>query len=218
MAFASLPAIAMTTGIPSVIDGDTIEIHGERVRLHGIDAPESRQLCTRGGKSVRCGQVAARALDVLIGSRPVSCSPKDRDRYGRTVAVCHVGGVDLNDWMVRRGHAVAYSRYTKAYVAAEAEARHAKRGVWAGSFEKPEDWRRQQRQPKKASSPPQAAPDPRCLVKGNISAAGKHIYHRPGQRDYDRTRIDERRGERWFCSELEARRAGWQPAGGGKAD
>jgi endonuclease YncB( thermonuclease family) len=203
-------AAAILTGIASIIDGDTLEIHGERVRLFGIDAPESRQLCRQGGKPVRCGQAAANALDALVGRRAVSCAAKDRDRYGRTVAVCRLGNTDLNDWMVRRGHAVAYTHYSKAYVPAEAEARDARRGLWAGTFQRPEDWRREQR----GGQEPQAAPDANCRVKGNIGASGRRIYHLPGQRDYDRTRIDERKGERWFCSESEARDAGWQAAGG----
>ncbi len=211
MAFLSFPASAAgLAGVASIIDGDTLDIHGQRIRLYGIDAPESKQLCEEGGKPVRCGQAAAKALDALIGRRPVSCLAKDRDRYGRTVAVCHLGKVDLNDWMVRGGHAVAYTRYGRDYAAAEAEARRARRGVWAGTFETPEDWRRERRSPAK----PQTAPAAHCPIKGNIGKTGKRVYHLPGGRDYDRTRIDEKRGERWFCSEREARQAGWLPAGG----
>ena len=211
MALLSPPAAAAgLTGVATIIDGDTLDIHGQRVRLHGIDAPESGQVCERGGRKVRCGQEAARALDTVVGRRAVSCAAKDRDRYGRTVAVCHVGKIDLNDWMVRGGHAVAYTRYAKDYAEAEAEARRARRGVWAGTFETPEGWRRERRRP----PTPQAAPAAGCPIKGNIGQTGKRIYHLPGQRDYDRTRIDDKRGERWFCSEQEARQAGWLPVGG----
>ncbi|MGE0666609.1 MAG: thermonuclease family protein [Sphingomonadales bacterium] len=214
MALSFLPAgAAGLSGIASIIDGDTLEINGERVRLFGIDAPESRQHCISAGKQVRCGQAAARALDAFIGNRPISCVAKDRDGYGRMVAVCRVAEADLNEWLVRRGHAVAYTRYSKAYVAAEAEARRARRGIWAGVFETPEDWRRARRSPKT----PQAVPPGECRIKGNVGKSGR-IYHFPGQRDYDRTRIDERRGERWFCSEGEARRAGWRPSGVRKPD
>src|SRR6476469_9985883 len=94
-------------GQASVIDGDTIEIHGTRVRLWGIDAPEHDQLC-RGADSLqyRCGSQSANELDSLIASRPVTCEPRDIDRYGRTVAVCSVGGVDLAEWLVSHGQAL----------------------------------------------------------------------------------------------------------------
>src|ERR1700751_3967576 len=91
------------TGQASVIDGDTIEIHGTRIRLWGIDAPESTQLC-RGEDSLqyRCGAKAANDLDAFIARRPVSCTPISLDQYGRPVATCSVDGADLGDWLVRR--------------------------------------------------------------------------------------------------------------------
>ena len=89
-------------GQASVIDGDTLEIHGTRMRLWGIDAPESSHLC-RGEDSLqyRCGAKAANDLDAFIAKRPVGCIPISLDRYGRTVASCSVGGVDLGEWLVR---------------------------------------------------------------------------------------------------------------------
>ena len=95
-------------GRASIIDGDTLEIHGTRIRLHGIDAPESGQSCFEGRKQYRCGQRAALALANKIGRGTVSCTPKDRDRYGRVVAVCYSRGEDLNAWMVSQGWALAY--------------------------------------------------------------------------------------------------------------
>lgn len=86
-------------GQASVIDGDTIEIHGARIRLFGIDAPEGGQTCTAQGKAFACGRRAAFALADKIGRQVVECQPKDRDRYGRVVAVCRVGGEDVNGWM-----------------------------------------------------------------------------------------------------------------------
>ncbi len=131
-------------GRASVIDGDTIEIHGLRIRLNGIDAPESRQLCLdAAGKEYRCGQKAALALaDYIALHQPVTCIEVDRDRYKRSVAVCTAGGADLADWMVRQGHALDWPRYSDgAYVATEREARFNRRGMWSGSFARPWEWR-----------------------------------------------------------------------------
>lgn len=129
-------------GQASVIDGDTIEIHGTRIRLFGIDAPEGGQTCSAQGKSYRCGQQAALALSDKIGSKTVECRPKDRDRYGRVVAVCRVGGEDVNGWMVAQGWALAYRHYSLDYVSQEQRAESARAGMWQGRFQPPWDWRR----------------------------------------------------------------------------
>lgn len=135
-------------GVASVIDGDTLEIRGTRIRLHGIDAPESSQRCTRpSGQKWRCGQQAALVLSDRIGHRGVSCDRRDIDRYGRTIAVCSQDGVDLNSWMVQEGWAVAYRQYSQDYVGEEADARRAGRNIWSGSFVMPWDWRRGVRTP-----------------------------------------------------------------------
>lgn len=201
-------------GVPTVIDGDTLEIRGQRIRLHGVDAPESRQLCQIGGKPVRCGQQAALALDSLINRRPVECRAKDQDRYGRIVAVCFLGQANLNSWLVSTGHALAYRQYAADYVAQENEARTARRGVWAGQFDYPWDWRKQQRSGKNRTPAvgKTAQPSSGCRIKGNISADGERIYHRPGGRHYAKVDIDTSKGERWFCSDREAVAAGWRPS------
>jgi endonuclease YncB( thermonuclease family) len=136
-------AVAEIAGRASVIDGDTIEIRGERIRLHGIDTPESSQLCDLDGQPYRCGQQAALALADKIGEKTVRCTEKDVDRYGRTVAVCFVGGEDINRWMTFQGWALAYRKYSWDYVDAEDEARVAGRGLWRGDFERPWDWRKE---------------------------------------------------------------------------
>src|SRR5690242_14847183 len=104
---ALLPSAVLAddfVGQASVIDGDTLEIHGTRIRLWGIDAPESSQLC-RGedGLQYRCGAQAANELDALIARRPVKCAPVNLDQYGRTVAACSAGGADLAEWLVLNG-------------------------------------------------------------------------------------------------------------------
>ncbi len=137
---------AELVGQATVIDGDTIEIHGQRIRLNAIDAPESRQLCKDGaGKDYRCGQVAALALADKIGRHTVSCDDRGRDRYGRQISVCQVAGVDLGGWLVEQGLAVEYRRYSQGqYRAVEDHAKAAHTGLWAGSFDWPWDWRLRQ--------------------------------------------------------------------------
>src|SRR5271165_1353864 len=133
-------------GVASVIDGDTIEIHGQRLRLFGIDAPEASQLCVRhSGERWRCGQQASFALADRIGRATVSCQPHDLDRYGGVVAVCFKGNEDLNRWMVANGWAVAYRRYSLDYVADEAAARPSGFNICSGSFDMPWNWRAQHR-------------------------------------------------------------------------
>lgn len=127
------------TGQASIIDGDTLEIHGTRIRLWGVDAPESDQLC-RGEDSLqyRCGAKAANDLDAIIAKRPVSCIPISLDQYGRTVATCSVGGVDLGEWLVRNGLALDWPQYSQGrYDAVQREAEHAGRGIWEGSYVEP---------------------------------------------------------------------------------
>jgi endonuclease YncB( thermonuclease family) len=202
------------SGRAEVTDGDSFEIGSTRVRLFGVDAPEGRQSCTRGGNDWACGNEAARKLRSLIGDRTVACTQRDIDDYGRRVAVCRSGAADLAAEMARSGFAVAYRRYSSDYVDEENEARAAKRGIWAGDFAAPEDYRRDERteappQPRVAQ-PQQSAPRDGCYIKGNINGEGERIYHVPGSSSYADTVIDGAKGERWFCTEAEARAGGWR--------
>jgi endonuclease YncB( thermonuclease family) len=141
--FAQAPMVA---GTASVIDGDTITIHAQRIRLFGIDSPEGAQECIRSdGARWRCGQQAAIALQDYIDRRPVICRRRDIDRYGRIVGQCFVSGQDVSAWLVSNGWAVAFVRYSQDYLAQEGDARKARRGIWAGTFEMPWDWRRRRR-------------------------------------------------------------------------
>jgi len=191
-------------GRASVIDGDTIKIRGQSIRLFGIDALEDGQTCLRAGKRRRCAQKAALALADKIGNRNVTCDKRGRDRYQRFVGVCSVGGESLNGWLVAEGWALAYRRYSRLYVDEEAAARRAHKGVWGTRFVKPWDARRGE------SLERRKLPARRCAIKGNVAADGERIYHVPGGYYYGRTRIDASDGERWFCSEQAARAAGWR--------
>ena len=201
-------AEATLTGSARIIDGDTLEVRGTRIRLHGIDSPESAQQCRSQGQVWLCGSEATRALARRIGSHPVVCKEHGRDRYRRVVAVCRVGGEDVNAWMVSEGWAFAYRQYSRRYLAEEMAAKTAKRGVWRGDVVPPWDWRRGKRLTDAGTT--MKRDSGRCKIKGNISKGGKRIYHVPGGRFYDQTRINTSQGERWFCSESEARGAGWR--------
>ncbi|RWP51376.1 MAG: thermonuclease family protein [Mesorhizobium sp.] len=202
-------------GRASVIDGDTIEIHGQRVRFNGVDAPESSQQCDDAkGFRYQCGTKAAAALDrFLAASRPVLCEFVTWDSYGRYVASCaRADGSDVAGWLVENGYALDWPKYSNgAYAARQATAEAAKRGIWSGSFEKPWDWRAEHRDDGQTTAAPLfTLGNSGCNIKGNISADGERIYHVPGQKFYSVTRITEAKGERWFCSVAEARAAGWR--------
>ncbi len=137
---------------------------------------------------------------------PVGNDGVGRDRYKRIIGRCTVAGEDLGAWMVLQGWALTYRRYSLDYVDEEADARAARRGIWAGEFVKPWKWRRGKRLAANDNAPGQ------CRIKGNINRKGERIYHVPSGQWYDRSRIDPAKGERWFCSEAEARNAGWRRA------
>jgi endonuclease YncB( thermonuclease family) len=203
------------TGRPAVTDGDSLEIGATRIRLYGVDAPEGRQSCTRDGRDWACGNEAARKLRSLIGGRPVTCTQRDVDDYGRSVAVCRSGAMDLAAEMARSGFATAYRRYSNDYVDEENDARTAQRGIWAGEFERPEDYRRDERREAPVNRSVDVKQPPTrcdgCYIKGNINGQGERIYHVPDSPSYQDTEIDESKGERWFRTESEARAAGWRP-------
>lgn len=190
-------------GRARVLDGDTMVVGAETIRLYGIDAPEHDQTCQDdSGADWPCGPTAKATLVRLIGAQPVTCAPRNRDRFGRLVARCTVGGADIGAQMVEAGMALAYRHYSRAYVPQETRAKAARLGLHAGQFTPPETHRHAR----------DDHPSNACLIKGNITRSGERIYHRPGQKHYTRTRISPSRGERWFCSEHEAQKAGWRAA------
>ena len=127
------------TGEATVVDGDTLVIGTERIRILGIDAPESNQDC---GDGWPCGQEATSAVEDLTRGKSIRCEGDTRDFYGRLIAICYAGSVDIGGDLVRRGLALAYRRYSMAYVEQEDEARQHGRGMWSGAFVAPWDWRR----------------------------------------------------------------------------
>jgi endonuclease YncB( thermonuclease family) len=230
---APLPAaISLTpqplTGQATVIDGDGVELSGQEVRFNGVDAPEATQTCKAYGKTYRCGREAAQELDTfLAGSRPLHCVFVTRDRYNRYVADCYrADGQSVAVWLVRNGYAMDFTRYSGGrYAKLEEKARSTKRGLWRGTFDRPWEVRDRTRaidmparpvRPAVPNSGPVAAPIQQllssspCDIKGNIADNGARIFHVPGQKFYGKTRISESKGERWFCSEAEARKAGWR--------
>ncbi|MFT3724082.1 MAG: thermonuclease family protein [Hyphomonadaceae bacterium] len=133
---------ATVSGTASVIDADTLEIAKQRIRLVGVDAPESGQKCLDANrKFYRCGSVSANALDQWINRNPVTCAIEDTDRYGRLLGQCSVRGENVQAWLVSNGLALAYRQYSTAYVPNELQARAARAGIWAGEFVAPWDWR-----------------------------------------------------------------------------
>ena len=140
------PRGEILSGQVRVIDADSLDIGGRSVRLFGIDAVERNQMCQdRRGRKWPCGRHASEELAAALDGQNVRCHVQDTDRYGRAVSVCKAGRKDINHWVVRNGWAVAYTRYSRDYEQAEAEARAEKAGIFAGSFVPPEDWRRQRR-------------------------------------------------------------------------
>jgi len=204
LTLSAFPAFAAPNGTIRVIDADTIDVGGTRVRLFGIDAPEMGQPCRADGREWDCGAWARDVVRNRFEGTYARCQPRDTDRYGRVVAQCAVDGQDMGRVIVYSGLAWAFRRYSETYDLDEKAAAIAGRGVWAVQVQRPSDFRAA----RVAGDP---APDRNCAIKGNISSGGR-IYHMPGQQNYARTRINPTNGERWFCSPAEAEAAGWRAA------
>jgi endonuclease YncB( thermonuclease family) len=223
------PALAAEiNGIPRIVDGDTIEISQVKIRLSGIDAPETDQLCLDAkGEKWACGIAARDELIRHSHGQAWECTTTETDQYRRSLANCFIKGEDVSKWMVRSGWALSFVRYSHAYDADEGAARENRAGLWSGSFIAPWDWRHRNRATiilGAASVPVNAqtvllgavsaseAPSPECVIKGNVNRKGEHIYHLPGQLNYAQINMAKGFGERWFCTEVEAEAAGWRKA------
>jgi endonuclease YncB( thermonuclease family) len=221
--------------VTQVTDGDTATVRLEsgaiNVRFYGIDAPERDQPHGKDAASVLRQQINGKVVDLL---------PVEQDKYDRLVAVVMLGERNVNLEMVARGHAWAFRQHLGAfaddrhYCEWEARAREQQLGLWrlpAKQWRAPWEWRHREhgraftsyagstaadcvaaiRRQLGSVPPPSSGKSGECLIKGNIGTGGKRIYHVPGSTWYADTRIDEARGERWFCTEAEAQAAGWRP-------
>ena len=138
-----------------VIDGDSIKNGSLRIRLYGIDAPELEQQCTDAkGTSWHCGRAAKRKLENLIKGKPLICNIKGTDLYKRKLAICKLDGLDISQYMVEQGYAVAYTKYSDKYEIDEEYAINNNKGIWQGNFKEPEEFRKEQKlkQSKEAKS------------------------------------------------------------------
>lgn len=199
-------SVSGTFRVIRVVDGDTIEIEGgEKVRYIGIDTPET----VDPRKTVQCfGVEASKKNKELVEGKTVRLEKDitDRDKYSRLLRYVWVDDLFVNLELVKQGFANSYSyppdiKYQKEFLAAESEAREAGHGLWAAC--------------PVVATPTikvQEAPQSGCDIKGNISTSGEKIYHLSGCGSYVKTKIDEERGERWFCSEKDAQEAGWRKA------
>ncbi|WP_037073036.1 thermonuclease family protein [Rhizobium leguminosarum] len=209
MAITIISAFGLSTPAPAagtlrVIDGDTIVLNEVTIRFSGIDAPEAGQKCaSASGGSWPCGKAAIAALEQLVASGEVVCDDRGTDIYERQLGVCRVGNHEINTEMVASGNAWAFRKYSADYVAVEDKAHAAHLGIWQAATMPAWEYRAE-----KWHVAEQQAPTG-CPIKGNISENG-HIYHAPWSPWYDRTKVDVKKGERWFCDEAEALKAGWR--------
>ena len=201
---SQVTASEVTGRVVAIADGDTLTLLTDakvqvKIRLAEIDAPESGQ--PYGNKSKE-------ELSSLVFGKDVRVAIQTTDRYGRTVGRPQVDGIDVCEEMVRLGAAWVYRQYVQDQhlFRIEDEARAAKRGIWGLSESQnvpPWEWRRYGELGADGSTDG-------CHIKGNINSKGDRIYHMPGSRSYGPTRINESKGERWFCTEEEALAAGWR--------
>jgi endonuclease YncB( thermonuclease family) len=222
----SLAEATEFSGVPRVVDGDTLTFGTVRVRLEGIDAPETDQICLNAGAVRWTSGIDARdRLVSHVADRHIICKSSETDRYGRALGTCSLGGENLNEWMVLQGWALAYVQYSSRYIRAEELAKDQRRGLWQGAFVAPWDWRHRNRQTiilgalkvpidaqkvLLAPSGTEGAPSAECSIKGNLSRNGARIYHMPDQKFYPKIDMSKNGDRRWFCSPEEAEAAGYR--------
>lgn len=226
----AFPAAAQTVrGNATALDGDTIDMTGDRIRLSGIDAPEAGQTCMRDGAGWECGADAKRHLGSLLQGVEAQCQVRARGAQGVAIGECMAGGRDLSEAMVAAGLAIAVetSPGDAPYADLERRVKLVRAGLWGGAFDQPGEWRKAHPQARLAASAAskaqlsaRSARTSRaevyrnalgCAIKGNISRRmSERIYYLPGMKYYDGTRP-----ERLFCTEEEAQAAGFRRSRGG---
>lgn len=205
----AIPAIwapkETVAGYAVSLTGDMMRIDGKTVRMAGIEAPELTQTCSRANASTwNCGQSALSALRRLTGRHTITCDIQKIDGTGHRIGTCRAGDTDLAAEMVRNGHVFASGGLFTTYGSEQAEAQSVKAGIWSGTAKSPQDYRNERWETASRDAPQG------CPIKGRMAANGK-IYILPWSRNYERYRVRDTRGDRWFCSEDEARSDGWVP-------
>ena len=135
--FSNFVLAKTINGKPRIIDGDTIHIKSNKIRLHGIDAPETKQTCKIDNEEWYCGKQSTKELKKLINKQNVECVINDVDVYNRYIAICYVDEININQWMVKNGWAIAYRYYSKDYINEEEYANNNKLGIWKSKFIEP---------------------------------------------------------------------------------
>lgn len=223
---ASVPVAAerettatVISGPARVVDGDTVRIGSTRIRIQGIDAPELQDRCLRrDGRKWDCGRWSAEVARARFEGRTLDCRDLGERSHDRVVAQCLDGPDDFAAVMLTKGAARACERYARqhphssVYMALEAAAASARRGIFDGTPPPRAGFCRVRGAPLAASKGVSSVPEASgaCVIKGNINRSGERIFHLPGQAHYDRVVIRPELGQRWFCSEEEARAAGWR--------
>jgi len=203
------PAAGSTTVISGravAISGDLMRVGGTLVRLSNVEAPDAHQPCHRAnGRRWNCASAAKAGLARLIRRRTVSCTPTGQEDGSAIVAQCHTEKIDVAAELVRHGYVFAVRSFFGSLSGEEDAARAAKAGIWQGEILRPQAWRDQEWQDAMHS-----APDG-CPIKGYIRASSK-LYALPWSENYDRTKVRIDKGGRWFCSEDDAKAAGFAPS------
>jgi len=194
------------SGRAIAIAGDLMRVDGVLVRVANVEAPQLRQPCFRAdGRRWDCASAAKSGLTRIVRGKRVTCTPSGQEAEGYVSAQCSVGDTDVATELVRNGYVFAVSSFFGSLGSEEDAARNAKKGIWQGEVQRPQEWRDQQWQDAK-----RGAPDG-CPIKGFVRASSK-FYALPWSPDYDRAKVRANRGERWFCSEDEAKAAGFVPS------
>lgn len=196
---------AAVSGQAVIVDSDTLQIGRVIVRLHGIDAPEPGQKCQLPKGSWDCSKAAIDALSKMTAGETVHCEPRQRDDYGLLIARCFTKKEpDIGAKLVASGLAWAFVKYSADYIDLEMKPRREEIGIWQSKTQAPWEYRA-----RRWETANQIAPEG-CPIKGDIDAKGQRIYHAPWSRQYALAKIDQTKGERWFCSEAEAIDSGWR--------